>query len=140
VDRMITNDSVILVTQDTGAGPAPSQVTETDLDRAATKLLQANEDLRQHLDSYDYILLDGLEKYRAGMRISDVVRTMPTADATIGSEVEVIEVFEARRKFRMNLVAVLLDDGMSVNEIASIFNVTIESICDFANELGVPLD
>ena len=140
MDRMITNDSVILAAHDTGDGPAPSQRTETDLDRAAMMLLQANQDLRHHLDSYDYILREGMEKYRAGMRVSDVVRTMPTADATIGSKVEVIAVFEARRKFRKNLVAVLLDDGMPVNEIASKFNISIRSIRDFANELGIPLE
>ena len=140
MDRMITNDSVIRAAHDTDANPAPIHRTETDLDRAAMKLLQANEDLRCHLDSYDYILKEGLQKYRAGMRMSDVVRTMPTADATIGSKVEVIAVFEARRKFRKNLVAVLLDDGMPVNEIASKFNVSIRSIRDFANELGIPLE
>jgi hypothetical protein len=137
---MITNDSVTVAGRDTGDDPVPSQRTETDLDRAATMLLQANQDLRHHLDSYDYILREGLEKYRAGMRISDVVRTMSTADATIGSKVEVVAVFEARRKFRKNLVAVLLDDGMPVNEISSKFNVSIRSICDFANELGIPLE
>jgi len=137
---MITNDSVILAAHDTGNDPAPSQRTETDLDRAAMMLLQANQNLRRHLDSYDYVLREGLEKYRAGMRMTDVVRTMPTADATIGSKVEVIAVFEARRKFRKNLVAVLLDDGMPVNEIASKFNVSIRSIRDFANGLGIPLE
>jgi len=138
VERMITNDSVIPVAH--GAGTAMPERTESDLERAAIKLLEANGGLRQHLDSYDYIVREGLEKYRGGMRIRDVVRTMPTADATIGSELEVIEVFEARREFRKNLVATLLADGMAVNEIASTFNTSIESICDIANELGIPIE
>ena len=140
MERMITNDSVSPVTHDTGARKSTPERTESDLDRAAMKLLEANRDLRQHLDSYDYIVEEGLEKYRAGMRIRDVLRTMPTAEATIGSELEVIEVFEARREFRKNLVAALLADGMAVSEIASTFNTSVESICDIANELGIPIE
>jgi len=140
VERMITKNSVVPMAHGTGAGKATPARTESDLDRAATKLLEANRDLRQHLDSYDFIIREGLEKYRAGMRIRDVVRTMPTADATIGSELEVIEVFESRREFRKNLAAALLADGMAVNEIASTFNTSVESICDIANELGIAIE
>ena len=137
---MITNDSVIRIAHDNGTGTATPEMTESGLDQAAVKLFEATRDLRQHLDSYDSIVREGLEKYRAGMRIRDVVKTMPTADATIGSELEVIEVFEARREFRKNLVATLLADGMAVNEIASTFNASIVSICDIATELGIPLE
>jgi hypothetical protein len=140
VERMITIDSVNPIAHDHSAGKSTPERTESDLDRAATKLLEANRDLRQHLNSYDYIIREGLEKYRAGMRIRDVVRTMPTADATIGSELEVIEVFEARREFRKNLTAALIADGMGVGEIALTFNTSVESICDIANELGIAIE
>ena len=139
MERMITKTSVVPGAQGSGAVRSTPERTESDLDRAAMKLLEANGDLRQHLDSYDYIVREGLEKYRAGMRIRDVIRTMPTADATIGSELEVIEVFEARREFRKNLVAALLADGMAVPEIASTFNTSVESICDIAHELGIAI-
>ena len=98
--------------------------------------MKANRELRQRLDDYDVVIQESLEKYRTGMRIRDVLRTMPPADANVGSEVEVIEVFEARRNLRRALVAALLADGMSVDEIASTFKVSIVSIRDFANEVG----
>ena len=137
---MITNDSVIPIAHDNAAGTATPERTDSGLDRAAVKLFEATRDLRQHLDSYDCIVREALEKYHAGMRIRDVVKTMPTPDATIGSELKVTEVFEARREFRKHLVATLLADGMAVNEIASTFNAPIVTICDTANSLGIPLE
>lgn len=109
----------------------------SDLERAAAKLLAANGGLRQHLDSYDHVIREGLRNYEAGMGIRDVVRMLPAADATVGSEMEVIEVFEARREFRKYLVGALLADGMGVDEIAATFKTPIESIRGLAIELGI---
>ena len=137
---MITKDSIARSNQKR-QDPAPRPPNlEFELERATLAVQEANRELRQHLDDYDVVIQENLEKYRSGMRIRDVVRTMPPADATVGAEVEVIDVFEARRGLRRTLVAALLADGMSVNEIASIFKVPIESVCDFATETGKPIN
>ena len=136
VEHMITKDSTA-GSNERRRDPAPRPPNlESELERSALEVLKANRELRQHLDDYDVIIQESLDKYHSGMRIRDVLRTMPPADATVGSEVEVIEVFEARQGFRRALVAALLADEMSLEEIASIFMVPIEGICDFANEVG----
>jgi hypothetical protein len=138
VERMITRDSAagaMATRRDPAPGPAD---VDSEVERATIAVQEASRELRQRLDDYDGVILENLEKFRSGMRVRDVVRTMPTADATIGSEVEVIDMFEARRRLRRAIVAALLADGMPVDEIASTFKVSIESICDFATQIGRP--
>lgn len=139
MSRMITKDSAKPKKTAAGRPPSPPR-RSSDLERAAAKLLAANGGLRQHLESYDQVIRQGLEKYGAGMRIQDVVKMMPPSDATIGSDMEVMEVFEARREFRKYLVGALLADGMAVDEIAATFKASIESICDLAVELGINIE
>lgn len=139
VERMITSVAVSKHRAATSEAPTP-RTTERDLERAATRVLAANERLRRQLDAYDLVIAESLEKYRTGMALLDVVRTMPPADATIGSELEVIEVFDERRLLRRALVVTLLDEGMAVEELARSFNITVESVCDIANEVGKPIE
>ena len=132
---MITNGTIVRAPQENGAAPGRVH-PKFGLESAALRVLEANRVLRHHLDAYDSVIQGGLADYRAGRRIRDIVATMPPSDVTVGSQVEVLEVFEARRALRMALVAGLLDDGMSVAELASTFNVSIASISNFANEVG----
>ncbi len=138
MEHVITDDAAALVTALECAPVDGSLGAELDLELAALKILEANRVLRQHLLSYDCVIQESLEKYRSGMRVQDVVRTMPPADAAIGSEVEVVDVFEARRALRKTLVTVLLVDGMPVEEVAATLKMPIDSVSGLATEIGMP--
>jgi hypothetical protein len=112
-------------------------ITDFDLELAAVKVLEANRILREHLLSYDCVIQDSLEMHRTGMRIRDVMRALPPADATIGSEVEVVGVFEARLELRRMLVVALLADGMPMAEVASTLKIPIATVSGIASEVGV---
>jgi len=121
-----------------GSNPSVKvEVTDFDLELAAVKVLEANRVLREHLVNYDCVIQESLEMHRTGMRIRDVVRTLPPADAAIGSEVEVVGVFEARLALRKMLVIALLADGMPMAEVASTLKVPIANIGDIASDEGV---
>jgi hypothetical protein len=117
-----------------------SRARELELEEAAMGVLAANQRMRHQLDAYDLVITESLEKYRSGMALLDVVRQMPPADATIGSEVEVIEIYDARRALRKMLVVTLLSEGMAIDEIARTFHIPIEHVCDIANEMAKPID
>ena len=140
MERMIINDTIAFSPREALDSAAAVVSSELDLERAALASLEANRNLRQRLRDYDCVIEESLEKYRTGMRIRDVIRTMPPANMTAGSEVEMVDVFEARRALRKALVASLLADGMPVEEVATHFNVSIESICDLANDIGIPTE
>jgi len=136
VERMITRDS------DSGAGhkvdvEAAALIRKlSDLESAAMGVKNATNDLREQLDTYDFVVGESLSRAQAGMRIRDIVRTLSPAEAVAGSEVGVIKLFDARRALRKALVGALLADGMPIGEIASTFQVPIQSICDLADDEG----
>ena len=117
--------------------PVESVVTDFDLELAAVKVLEANRVLREHLLNYDCVIQESLEMHRTGMRIREVIRTLPPADAAIGSEVEVVGVFEARLALRRVLVVALLADGMPMAEVVSTLRIPIANVSDIASEAGV---
>ncbi len=110
----------------------------TDLERSVDGVIEANRVLQRHLAAYDEIARVSLEKYRQGQQIREVVRSLPSAGASIGSEVEVIGVFDARRTLRRALTATMLADGMSVEEIAVTFKVSVEFVRGCAVETARP--
>jgi len=77
---------------------------------------------------------------RSGARISEVVEALPPDDRRTGAEVAMTEFFESRRTLRRALVAGLLIDGLSVDEIAATFRVPVEGICAFAAEVAHLVD
>jgi len=138
VERMITGPTKGV--ERSRAEREVSHAKEHELEAAATAVLAANQRLRQQLDAYDQVISESLEKYRSGSTLLDVVRQMPPVHATIGSEVEVVEVYDARRVLRKALVVTLLSEGMAVDEIARTFRIPVENVCDIANEMAKPID
>jgi hypothetical protein len=122
-----------------GATTAPPPRPDSELEDKAMKVLEENRLLREHLDQYDAVIRECIGKYRSGVQMQDIVRSMSSADLTIGAATEVMGLFDARRAFRSALVAALVVDGMSLEEVASTFKVSVESICYFANRLDEPL-
>ncbi len=138
MEPMTTNDPVAFSPRNALDSAAAALSSELDLERAALAALEANRNLRQHLHNYDRVIQESLRKYRSGVRIRDVIRTMSPPDMAVGSRVGMVEAFEARRGLRKTLVASLLADGMPVEEVATHCGVSIESICDLANDIGIP--
>jgi hypothetical protein len=139
VQHLITEDTVRAGVADGPVGAKP--VTPgLDLERAAMAVLDASQGLRRQLDAYDAVVRKSLDAYRSGVRVGDLIRAMPSTEVTIGSELDAVGVFEARRGLRRALVAALLADGIPVDEIAATFKVSIASVCDFANGVRLPLE
>ena len=137
MDRVITDDSTVLGQLDAVVLPPGPADPGADLHGAVTQVLQANENLRRRLSAYDDVIRTCIERLQDGMAIREIVSGLSPGDATIGSEVAVIEVYEARRVLRQALVSALLSDGMPVDEVAVTFAVSVESVCNFANEVGI---
>lgn len=111
-----------------------------DLETAALAVLTANRSLRIQLDAYDFVIKECIDKYRTGVRLLDVIRTMTPVEATIGSELEAVHVFEARRMLRRALVVTLLTEGMEIDEISATFNVPLLTVTDIALEIAKPIE
>jgi len=139
VERMIKNPRGSRAVDAGGATTAPPPRPDSELEDKARKVLEENRLLREHLDQYDAVIRECIGKYRSGIQMQDIVRSMSSADLTIGAATEVMGLFDARRAFRSALVAALVVDGMSLEEVASTFKVSVESICYFANRLDDPL-
>lgn len=147
MERMITADSGMrrpdrgsTVTLVHAAAAKRRTPDSLDPEKAIEGILLATRELQSRLHSYERVLLVGLDQVRSGARISDVVQTLPADDRRMGTEVDVTEVFEARRTLRRALVAGLLADGMSVEEIAATFRVPVDGVCAFAAEVAHHMD
>lgn len=140
MNRMITDDDIVRGLPDEVLPLGGPSDRGADLLQAVAQVLRANDNLRQCLTAYDEVVSACSERLHAGMRIRDIVTGLSPGDATIGSEVAVIEVYEARRTLRQALVSALLSEGMPVDTVAATFDVTVESVCNFANEVGIPFE
>ena len=128
----VVDEMVVLVSYRRILAPEGYSIDTVETGPEALSLLR--------LDAYDFVIEECLEKYRAGMKLLDIIMTLPPADATIGSELEAVHVFEARRELRRALVITLLAEGMAVKKISAIFNVPLQSVTDIAGAIGKPID
>lgn len=119
-----------------------AKITAASLDpeAAIASILEATRELKARLDSYDRVLLTGLDLLRSGTRMCEVVQALPPEDRRMGAEVAVTELFDARRTLRRALVAGLLADGLSVGEIAATFRVPVDAVIAFAAEVAHLVD
>ncbi len=107
---------------------------------AIMRVLKATAELRSRLDSYERVLLVGLDLMQCGAGIGEVIETLPADDRRMGEEVAVTELFEARRTLRRALVAGLLADGLSVEGIAATFRVSVQGVSAFPPEVAHLVD
>ena len=107
-----------------------------DPESAVQAILDATRELKTRLDSYERVLVLGLDMVRSGAQMREVVHALPPDDRRMGAEVAVTELFEARRNLRRAMVAGLLADGLSVQEIAAMFGHPVEGISAFAAEVA----
>jgi len=147
MERMITpesrgwrNDQSAAVTPAGRYTSVQTTVAGLDAEAAVTGTLEATRELRSRLDSYERVLLRGLDMVRSGARMREIVQALPPDDRRMGAEVAVTELFEARRTLRRAMVAGLLSDGLSVAEIAATFREPVDGISAFAAEVGHLID
>jgi len=147
MERMITPDSrakqtVVAPSSLWDAIPDPADDIPASLDpeAAIAGILAATRELTSRLQSYERVLVFANDLVRTGARISEVVEALPPDDRRTGAEVAMTEFFESRRTLRRALVAGLLIDGLSVDEIAATFRVPVEGICAFAAEVAHLVD
>jgi len=136
MDRMITSDSGRQFLKEACAAvPTESEPDRFDLEGAIQALLQANRHLRRQLKAYDDVLEEGLAKARGGLSIQDAMRTVPPVAARNAVEAAITELFETRRHVRRAVIAVTLQDGLPVEEVATVFEIPIDVVHSIAAEL-----
>ena len=136
MDRMITSDSGRQFLKEACAAVSTESETDRfDLEGAIQELLQANRHLRRQLKAYDDVLEEGLAKARGGLSIQDAMRTVPPVAARNAVEAAITELFETRRHVRRAVIAVTLQDGLPVEEVATVFEIPIDVVHSIAAEL-----
>jgi len=136
MDRMITSDSGRQFLKEACAAVSTESETDRfDLEGAIQALLQANRHLRRQLKAYDDVLEEGLAKARGGLSIQDAMRTVPPVAARNAVEAAITELFETRRHVRRAVIAVTLQDGLPVEEVATVFEIPIDVVHSIAAEL-----
>jgi len=136
MDRMITSDSGRQFLKEACAAVSTASETDRfDLEGAIQALLEANRHLRRQLKAYDDVLEEGLAKARGGLSIQDAMRTVPPVAARNAVEAAITELFETRRHVRRAVIAVTLQDGLPVEEVATVFEIPIDVVHSIAAEL-----
>jgi hypothetical protein len=119
---------------DGGSGSHPGRADDLDLGRALDAMLAANRELRNQLERYDAMLLEGADKVRAGASISEALVMVPTLAARRASEAAMTAVFEARHQLRRATVYATLRDGMTIDAVAATLEVSAHMVCAIAAE------
>jgi hypothetical protein len=136
MDRMITSDSGRQFLKEACAAVSTESETDRfDLEGAIQALLQANRHLLRQIKAYDDVLEEGLARARGGLSIQDAMRTVPPVAARNAVEAAITELFETRRHVRRDVIAVTLQDGLPVEEVATVFEIPIDVVHSIAAEL-----
>ena len=84
--------------------------------------------------NFDDALVVGIDRFRVGTSLGEMVELFPTITARKATEDAITGHFEARRLLRRSVIHALLSDGMDVREISQIFDVPVEVVSAFAAE------
>ena len=105
-----------------------------EVEVAMLKLHESNARLQAELGNFDEALVVGIDRFRLGTSLGEMVELFPTITARKATEEEITGHFEARRLLRSSVIHALFSDGMDVREISQIFDVPVEVVSAFAPE------
>jgi DNA-directed RNA polymerase sigma subunit (sigma70/sigma32) len=90
--------------------------------------LEKNRRLRAQLELNEQLILDGLSKLQGGTRMPEILAGQPIQKALVATDAAVAGLFDSRQKVRRLIIGSALDDGMSVEELATTFGVTPDRV------------
>ena len=105
-----------------------------EVEVAMLKFHESNTRLLAELQNFDDALVVGIDRFRVGTSLGEMVELFPTITARKATEDAITGHFEARRLLRRSVIHALLSDGMDVQEISQIFDVPVEVVSAFAAE------
>ncbi len=69
-----------------------------------------------------------------GTGVARTLRTIPSIDAWTAAEVAVTELYEARHEVRWVVMGAVLDEGMTVADVAASFGIPPEQVVGYARD------
>ena len=90
--------------------------------------LDKNLQLRAQLEVNEQMIREGLSKLRGGTRMPEILAGQPIPEALVATDAAVAGLFDSRQRVRRLIIGMALDDGMSVEELATTFGVTPDRV------------
>jgi hypothetical protein len=84
--------------------------------------------LRAQLDDNHRLIQDALSMIEDGALMTEIFAQIPLAEGIAATDGAVSELFESRHRVRRLVIGLALNDGMSVEQLASTFGVTPDRV------------
>jgi hypothetical protein len=133
VDRMFVRGSADqLPNGDPDVDPAHRADDRHHLEAAVEGMLAALRKARGQLDDLDGVLVEGLARVRGGGDLAEALDLVPPVRERKATDDALGDLFEARLHLRQSVIYAALEDGMSIDIIASKLQVSADVICALA--------
>jgi len=117
---------------DPDVDPAHRAGNRHHLEAAVEGMLSAIRTARGQLDDLDGVLVEGLARVRSGANLAEAIDLIPPVRERKATEDTLGDLFEARLHLRQSVIYAALEDGMSIDVIASKLQVSADVICALA--------
>ncbi len=101
---------------------------------ALVQLSDANRTVRHRFEQSNELLDNALSMVSEGMSPTEALRVLPILATQQAADASVAALFEARHHVRKVAVCEALRDGMSIEELATIFDVRPDLVASYAAE------
>jgi hypothetical protein len=114
-------------------GPVPDG--DSRIIEAIQELIEANRAARQVMVEGERILVEGIERLRAGEKISETLGHQPPGDQRQSTQDAYRRIDEARHQLRLLLIQRCLEEGMRAWEIAHAWGMSRQRIDRYIQEI-----
>jgi hypothetical protein len=112
--------------------PAHRADNRHHVEAAVEGMLAAIRNARGQLDDLDGVLVEGLARARSGASLAEALDLVPPVRERKATDDAFGDLFEARLHLRQSVIYAALEDGMSIDIIASKLHVSADVICALA--------
>jgi hypothetical protein len=117
---------------DPDVDPAHRAGDRHHLEAAVEGVLAAIRNARGQLDDLDGVLVEGLARVRSGANLGEALDLVPPVRERKATDGTFGDLFEARLHLRQSVIYAALEDGMTIDVIASKLQVSADVICALA--------
>ena len=101
---------------------------------ALRHLSECNRAMRDRLQENGELIQRGLDLLAEGATTADALRAFSVYEAQQTADAAMTELFDARHRLRQLLICEAIDDGMSFEQLASMFHIRPELIGSYRAE------
>lgn len=109
-------------------------ISNPRLEEALARVSNANVALRLSLQENHDLLKEAVTLLEIGQPLTEMLRKLPVRSSETAANEAANELFRARLNLRKVTVCAALEDGMSVEELAHMFDVTPDMVMTFSLE------